>query len=119
MKYLVCIAGLMVGAAAQAQDVNCPGAQTQLELNECAARAWQDADAELNRLWRIVKPQADRAGTGQALLDAQRAWLRYRDATCDAEAAEYGRGSIVPYIIGACATRLTLARNAELRALQR
>ena len=43
-RSLLALVALALPAAAQ----DWPGAQTQVELNQCAYSAWQTADAELN-----------------------------------------------------------------------
>jgi len=101
--------------AAGAQAPNCANPVTQADMNQCSYAAWLAADAELNRLWGIAKPRADAGGYGRALLDAQRAWIAYRDAACAAEAAPYAGGSIQPLIVNSCFERLTLRRNEDLR----
>ena len=109
----------MIAGGAYAQSAPCDRTMPQIDLNQCAADAWRVQDAELNRLWGIVKPAADARGQGQALLQAQRAWLGYRDSTCDAEAAQYAGGSIRPLVHADCLHRLTVQRNAELRGMIR
>lgn len=114
------VAAITAGAgAAQAQvSIDCSTQPTQLDATFCAKAGWEVSDDELNRLWSVVKPAADRRGTGAALLDAQRGWLRYRDATCAGERDEYAGGSIADMVYWQCMDRLTIGRNAELRALR-
>ncbi len=102
----------MTGAAHAA----CPG-QTQLEMNNCAAARYQQADDALNAAWPTAKAFMDRLGQGSVLLDAQRKWLAFRDAACTAEAAPYAGGSIQPMIWHGCLTRLTVHRTDDLRSL--
>ncbi|MEM8850088.1 MAG: lysozyme inhibitor LprI family protein [Pseudomonadota bacterium] len=118
MLRFVLAAALFAAAPAFGQtSKDCSRMPTQLDANFCAKDGWAISDGELNRLWSVVKPAADARGTGQALLDAQRAWLRYRDATCEAEQNEYAGGSIAAMVYWSCMDRLTLQRNAELRAM--
>ena len=118
MRALLILAALAAPPAAAQTSVDCSRQQTQLDMNFCARSGWEVADGELNRLWSVVKPAADRRGQGAALLQAQRAWLRYRDATCEAERDGYAGGSIAPLVYWQCMDRLTIARNAELRAMR-
>ncbi|SLN15842.1 hypothetical protein ROJ8625_00519 [Roseivivax jejudonensis] len=114
---LVCMFALLAATApswAAAQSFPCRSEATQMELTQCAYEDWQAADAELNRAWKIVKPKADRRGQGQGLLQAQRAWLQFRDATCDAERNQYEGGTIAPMIGFACLARVTRTRTQEL-----
>ncbi|MEP6020839.1 MAG: lysozyme inhibitor LprI family protein [Paracoccaceae bacterium] len=96
----------------------CPG-NTQLELNECAAAEFQQADAQLNAVWPQVKGYMDSIGQGAVLLDAQRKWIPFRDAACTAEIAPYAGGSIQPLIWYSCLTRLTQTRTFDLQELMR
>ena len=111
--YLAAAIFVCSGIAASAA---CPG-NTQLELNECAAAEFQQADEQLNAVWPQAKGFMDSIGQGAVLLDAQRKWIPFRDAHCKAVAAQYAGGSIVPLIANRCMTELTETRTAQLRAL--
>ncbi len=94
----------------------CPG-ETQMEMNQCAADGYAAADAELNHAWGVAKRYMDGFGAGDALLDAQRKWISYRDAACMAEAAQHEGGSIQPLIWFTCLETLTERRTADLLGL--
>lgn len=108
-------------AAAQVED--CMAATTQLDLNTCAAQDFAAQDANLNEAYASAKDilqgidadldPADQ-GAAKALLQAQRAWITYRDAGCMAEAYLYEGGSIQPMIYSACRARVTAARAQDL-----
>ncbi|MEL6885152.1 MAG: lysozyme inhibitor LprI family protein [Pseudomonadota bacterium] len=102
--------------AAGAAQAACPG-QNQLEMNDCAAARYAQADAQLNAVWPGVKGYMDSLGAGAALLDAQRKWLAYRDATCTSEITPYAGGSIRPLIWYTCLERVTRVRTDELQGL--
>ncbi|EAR49870.1 hypothetical protein OG2516_14356 [Oceanicola granulosus HTCC2516] len=105
-------------AAAPASAQNCDSAeQTQLEMNNCAAAFYADADADLNAVWPEAMAAARAAGAGDELLAAQRAWLAFRDAACTAEAAIFAGGSIAPMVHADCLTRLTQTRRDDLYAM--
>lgn len=110
-------AGLSAHSARAQSFTDCSGAATQLAATECAHNGWQRVDDELNRLWKVVKPAADKRGQGRQLLQAQRAWLKYRDATCEGERDQYKGGSIADQIYWSCMDRLTRVRNRELKAM--
>lgn len=114
MKRIFVLLVALNPAAAVAQS-HCNG-QTQLDANFCANERWAVADQELNRLWKQVKPLADARGTGQALLNDQRAWLKQRDATCEPE--RQAGGSADAWFYWSCMEEQTLQRNSMLRALQ-
>lgn len=109
-------AAFLMGAPLSARAQNCGDGSSSVQAGFCAKQAWSRADAELNRLWKIVKPRADARGTGRALLQEQRAWLKRRDATCDRELQ--GGGALAPAFYWACMEELTLARNTVLRGLR-
>ena len=99
-----------------AAQAACPG-DTQVEMNECAAAEYQAADAALNAAWGPAKAFFDGMGHGAALLDAQRKWIAYRDAACQAEILPYDGGSIQPLIYSTCMTRITRQRTDALTQL--
>ncbi|MEO1790097.1 MAG: lysozyme inhibitor LprI family protein [Pseudomonadota bacterium] len=109
---------LWIGPVAAQDFRDCSWAPDQVTASNCAHEGWKDSDAELNRLWGIVKPRADARGAGQALLNEQRQWLRFRDGTCEGERDQFGGGSIAPQVYWSCMDRLTRARNAQLWQLQ-
>jgi uncharacterized protein YecT (DUF1311 family) len=92
----------------------CKDAQTQLMLNVCASHAYEEADVALNTAWETAKEFADAIGQGEALLEAQRAWLSYRDAACSAHASPFMGGSMQPMIFAGCLTALTQERTQML-----
>ncbi|HEY9037978.1 MAG TPA: lysozyme inhibitor LprI family protein [Roseovarius sp.] len=114
MKRIFVLLVALNPAVAMAQS-HCDG-QTQLDANFCAKERWEVADQELNRLWNEVKPLADARGTGQMLLEEQRAWLRQRDAACDQELQAGGSADAMFY--WSCMEERTLQRNRMLRALR-
>ncbi len=103
------VLSLLAGTAGAA----CPG-QTQQEMNACAQAEFQQADAALNAAWGPAKSFMDGIGQGDALLDAQRKWIAFRDAACTAEIAPYSGGSIQPLIWYSCLARLTRTRTQDL-----
>lgn len=104
----------------------------QQEMNICAHRDFLEADAALNVQWRLTRAvmrqrdaEADlpahdtRPGNFDTLLEAQRAWLTYRDAHCRADGYTARGGSLEPLLVSTCKTALTLARTAQLQELAR
>jgi uncharacterized protein YecT (DUF1311 family) len=94
----------------------CPGSHTQFELNQCAARARDKADAELNQVYREL--MKDTSGAERAKLrDAQLAWLKFRDAHCDYESIGNKGGSIYPMVASFCLAKVTRGRVEQLREI--
>jgi len=106
----------------------CADPITQQDMNYCAALEWQAADAELNRQWQEtasemrrldaqVTPSDGRPGYFEQLLEAQRAWLSYRDGHCDSVGFQARGGSLEPLLVAQCKTALTRERTEQLRQL--
>lgn len=109
-----------------AQESDCEEAQTQAEMNACAYQDWEAADAVLNALWpqarAVTKAQdadlpEELKGADQALLNAQRAWIAFRDAQCASEGFAMRGGSAEPLLIYGCMASLTEDRVEDLRAV--
>ncbi len=92
----------------------CDEAKTTLQINECFAKELKKADAKLNRVYQLAekKLQPDDAAL---LRKAQRAWLAYRDAQCEAEHALWGGGTGGTAARMSCSLELTRKRAAEIQ----
>lgn len=111
---------------AVAQDVDCSTAMAQQDLNQCAYDEWEAADATLNSvyreamvlmdLWDRDLPQ-DEVGAADALKQAQRAWITFRDKACEAEGYAMKGGSAEPLLVYGCMRQLTEDRTAQLFAM--
>lgn len=101
-------------ARADEQEDPCPGARTQQDLNQCASRAFQRADAELNKLYQQLMKDAG-AGERAKLRAAQLAWIKFRDAHCEYEAFGNTGGSIYPMVYGFCLAEVTGERAKQFR----
>ena len=110
---------------------NCADPQVQMEMNWCAGQDYEAADKALNAQWALTRAamrardaewaqlgSADkRPGWAASLLEAQRGWLRYRDAHCALEGYEARGGSLEPLLVLTCKTSLTRARTKALKEL--
>ncbi len=96
----------------------CSEVGTQFELNRCAARARDKADAELNKVYRqLIK---DAGGTERVKLrTAQLAWLKFRDTQCDYETVGNKGGSIYPMVYSFCLAKVTTARTKQFQEILR
>ena len=102
---------------------------SQHELNVCASKDYQQADVAMNAQWaktaalmrRVDKDQGrpnETLGNSShftALLNGQRAWLRYRDAYCPIFGAD--GGSMAPMLRNVCLRDVTKARTEQLKSL--
>jgi uncharacterized protein YecT (DUF1311 family) len=116
----------LLAAPAAAQDIDCANAMAQMELNQCAYQDWEAADADLNAAykqamallkdWDSGLPAEDRGGA-DALREAQRAWISFRDFACEAEGFAMRGGSAEPLLVYGCMRQLTEERTAHLTGM--
>ena len=121
------VAGLLLAAVssdAAEDDVDCNNAMAQQDMNHCAYKDYEAADAELNAVWKDARKTAkeldaelsdDLKGADKALLAAQRAWITYRDSQCELAGFEARGGSMEPMLVSGCLADLTRKRTKELR----
>ncbi|MGE4481897.1 lysozyme inhibitor LprI family protein [Acidocella sp.] len=115
LSSLAAVLTLLALPAAHAAD--CSRADTQMELDACAAAAFKADDATLNQLYaRIEARLGGDADKRKALVAAQRAWVAYRDAACKFAASGVEGGSIHPMIVTDCEDRLTKRRIQDFQA---
>jgi uncharacterized protein YecT (DUF1311 family) len=106
--------------------INCAKASATVEMNVCADRAFQRADAALNSVYEQAIASLpsragdeypyDKASWEYALRSSQRAWITFRDEECNAHVPMlWTGGSGTNAAVAGCKTRLTKARSAELR----
>jgi len=120
---------LLVQAGAAEEATDCNDAKTQTEMNLCAARDFEAADALLNEQWgetsdlmKALDAERDRdfdrqPGYFETLLEGQRAWLKFRDAHCLADSFLARGGSMQPMLDSFCKAHLTQQRTQQLREL--
>jgi uncharacterized protein YecT (DUF1311 family) len=106
---------MMLVALLLAATPDCHAATTQADLNRCASARARQANVALNSAWRRLLATSDPARP--AYVAAQRAWIRYRDAECAAEAHLSQGGSMHPMVEAACIADLTEARTQRIRML--
>jgi uncharacterized protein YecT (DUF1311 family) len=106
--FLIAAIGTVKPAFAQ-----CEHAGTTAAITDCFDREYTKADAELNRIYKLAFTGLD-AKAADNLRKAQRAWIVYRDAQCDAEYAKWDGGSGGPAAHFACLLQLTQLRTREL-----
>ena len=111
-----------IGAASNACQRR-PGGDTTIGITECVAAETAAWDEILNREYRATRDALDVEGeigidTGQALLDAQRAWIAYRDAECALTYARWQGGTIRSIAAANCHLVFTATRAIELRDMR-
>ena len=117
---------MSVGGAIAQQKIDCGYPLTQSEMTYCAEQGWHEADADLNAAYKDAMAKmreldsyldASLRGAADALKEAQRAWIPYRDKACKAYGFQGRGGSIEPMLIYGCLATMTRARAEELKDL--
>lgn len=111
--------------SAQAQTIDCNNASSTVEMNFCADRDYKAADKTLNAAYlaaltyirsRDMEMPYDARSFEDAMRNAQRTWVAYRDADCkDLVAQEWSGGSGASSAILGCMTEKTIRRTKELK----
>ena len=114
---LTIIVTRQTGWAAQSSLQNpCEGFRTQLEMATCQEQQAKEADQALNTLYAAVMKKLNSKERVQ-LKAAQKAWIAYREADCEAQTALYKGGSIAPLIKAACLTKATQDRTKDIKRI--
>ena len=106
---------LIAALTSAVRAVECDNAMDQSTMNACADQSFKKADAELNTVYKKLQSRKnDDAEAAKLLIAAERAWVAFRDAECEFDAADNLGGSIYPMIYSGCLERLTQARIDQL-----
>jgi uncharacterized protein YecT (DUF1311 family) len=112
-------------ASGQCQDQ--PGGSTTIGITDCILAETAEWDAILNEEYKAtqqVNEAADTDGLSQvmdradALRDAQRAWIAFRDADCGARYAMWQDGTVRTIVAANCHLTMTAQRAIELRDMR-
>ena len=103
---------LLIGPIADSSE-DCGSFNTQTELNMCAKRNVDAANAQLEQIRRFVANSLTASGKAR-LASAEAAWEKFRDLDCNFASNRFARGSIAPFVYGECASDHTLTRTKEL-----
>ncbi|NEP16196.1 MAG: DUF1311 domain-containing protein, partial [Leptolyngbya sp. SIO4C1] len=93
---------------------DCGRAETQQAMNRCAQQNYRQSDDALNDLYQTVRADLSEAAEAK-LIEAEQAWLDFRDQNCDFERSQFEGGSLAPLIHASCLEQLTDERLAELQ----
>ncbi|MGH7003576.1 MAG: lysozyme inhibitor LprI family protein, partial [Alphaproteobacteria bacterium] len=104
-------------ALAFAQDKCYDEAKDQPALNACADAAFKKSDKKLNELYQQIETRLnDDADTKKLLVQAQRDWVKFRDAECNFQTAEAAGGSMMAMLAAQCTDGLTQSRIKNFEA---
>ena len=91
-------------------------AQTQLDMNVDAIRAYKKVDKELNLVYKqVIGKMSEQEKTN--LKTAQRKWIKMKESSCTKEAAKYEGGSMYAMIYHDCLAIKTKKRITELKKM--
>jgi uncharacterized protein YecT (DUF1311 family) len=105
---------LLAAAPAHAQMAICATKQTQADMNACADAAYKKDDAAMNQVYDQLTARLTDTQVKAQLVDAERAWIAYRDKFCAFQASGTAGGSIHPLIVSQCLDEKTAVHSAEL-----
>lgn len=95
-------------------EPDCSQAVSTAEMRTCANRLYQEADAELNQVYRQLIAQLSAPRKTQ-LKASQQAWLAFRDKNADFAAGVAGGGSMASLVEVMELTAMTRTRTEQLR----
>ncbi len=118
MKVLIILASLFITLPVNAKDKwdfawshksKCSeGGMRQMNL--CLSSSYRDVDKELNRVYGVLK---EKNYDSTRLVEAQRAWIKFRDLECKAISPAHN-GSLYPYELYSCLIDITEKRINDL-----
>lgn len=119
-KSMIALAVLMsFSSFAHADIKECDGSTYDMRL--CIDAQIQKADIELNAAYKkaqlAVKQYDDTGEISKRLVTAERAWIAFRDASCDLEGAQMLGGSGETVVLLGCTLDKTQARTKELNKI--
>lgn len=112
MMILVCMVSTKLSVA-QTGKIDCENANTQTEMNLCALKDFEKADAELNKVYKNILAQLDKDSKAEAndtfltthykqlkqkFIASQKIWIQLRDANAETQRLIYEGGSMMPLI---------------------
>jgi uncharacterized protein YecT (DUF1311 family) len=122
VKCLPCVLGLwmcagnVMGQHMNAKDGPCQGIGPAAAETQCFVTESQSAEKELNSFLAEIQKVLNAANQNR-LQSAQRSWVQYRQANCEAERGLYDGGSAAPMVYYACLAADTRHRISELNTM--
>ncbi|HWC17432.1 MAG TPA: lysozyme inhibitor LprI family protein [Terriglobales bacterium] len=92
---------------------DCPGVKTTLEENGCIVGIWEQTQKSLNSFFSALTDLLP-ASDAHKLAEAQKAWLSYRELSCNAIDNFYVGGTIRLSVATRCRIELSRSRMRDL-----
>lgn len=110
---------LCLGDASNACQAR-PGGSTTIGIVACISSETTAWDGLLNAEYRATRARMRDLGGGraEALLDAQRAWIAFRDAECTLSYIRWQEGTIRSIVAANCQMVMTARRTIALRDMR-
>jgi uncharacterized protein YecT (DUF1311 family) len=102
--------------SAHAVAANCADPKSQLEMTTCAGQEYASQDKKLNAAYFQYRTRLSESQKNQ-LKDAQVAWIKYKDLSCDFESSAAEGSSIHQMVRYGCLTEKTKVRLREVSKL--
>ena len=96
-----------------------PGGYTTYGMMQCAQRETELWDQRLNAAYTALRrrlQEREQSHRRERLLDAQRAWLSFRDAECAQLSLAYEGGTMAGVVANSCFNDFTARRALDLEA---
>lgn len=105
---------LLIGCAGHSYALDCTKAVTTPDINECTSIEQKKVEDKLNKVYQgIVKPlEGDEKKT---LVEAQRAWVKFREADCNAVYQRWIDGTVRNVMFISCMQDRAETRIKELQ----
>lgn len=113
---LMVVIFMAVGTNLAGQDDETKCCCSTYDVSVCLSKIHEKVDKSLNETYRQALQMTTRFGSTdvQNLKEAEKKWISYRDAACDAEYHLWGGGSGGPNAKTLCVIRLTRQRTLDL-----
>ena len=121
VEFVILAGCLFLSSNSLAQHMNaanapCRDAGSNAEVTQCFIAASQVADKQMNETYARVR-QVLSEDERRQLQEAQRLWLKFRDANCTAERSLYDGGTAAPMVYASCMEADTRQRTSELNTM--
>jgi len=116
----LCIVITVLSEFAHAQEPVCLNDGSGRDTAVCAYAELAKADTQLNDAYQKALDllgSADRADAKVALVAAQRAWVKFRDADCHVQDRIFENGTMRAALVGSCLKDRTEQRTKELKEI--
>jgi uncharacterized protein YecT (DUF1311 family) len=122
ISFLAPLLAITVSAKAESTEIDCSSAFSTPDIERCAAIELDAVEVSLNQAYRRLVKQLTKPDTAQdnysdyrnKLLNAQRAWIKFREADCDTQYAMHRSGTIRNAVYLNCKQQRAEQRIKEL-----